>query len=72
MGTGIDAARSLAPEHARAMDNMKDQLILVLIERLGGKVDIPVSEIDGTGGRVLMMRANPENKTFEFKIRRKQ
>ena len=66
MGQGIDLARALAPEHARAIDNMKDQLLLVLIARLGGKVSIPVEEIDGTGGKVLSMFL--EGRTFNFEL----
>jgi hypothetical protein len=70
MGTGIDLARDGAPEHAAAIDNMKDQLLLVLIARLGGSIDIPVSEIDGTGGHVLMMSV--KGRTFHFELRKKQ
>lgn len=66
MGQGIDLARKLAPEHAQAIDNMKDQLLLVLIARLGGKVSIPVEEIDGTGGKVLSMAL--EGRTFHFEL----
>lgn len=66
MGQGIELARALAPEHAQAIDNMKDQLLLVLIARLGGKVEIPVEEIDGTGGKVLSMAL--EGRTFRFEL----
>lgn len=70
MGQGIDLARAEAPDHAEAIDNMKDQLLLVLIARLGGKVDIPVAEIDGTGDRMLMMSL--KGRTFHFELRKKQ
>jgi hypothetical protein len=70
MGQGIDLARLDAAEHAAVIDNMKDQLILVLIARLGGKLDIPVAEIDGTGDRVLMMSV--VGRTFHFELRKKQ
>lgn len=69
MGQGIDLARAEAPEHAAAIDNMKDQLLLVLIARLGGTIDIPVSEIDGTGDRLLMMSLN--GRSFHFELRKK-
>lgn len=69
MGQGIDLARAEAPEHAAAIDNMKDQLLLVLIARLGGKVDIPVAEVDGTGDRVLMMSI--KGRVFHFELRKK-
>lgn len=70
MGSGIDLARLDAPEHAAVIDNMKDQLILVLIARLGGTLDIPVEEIDGTGDRLLMMSV--KGRTFHFELRKKQ
>lgn len=70
MGQGIEQARAEAPEYAAALDNMKDQLLLVLIARLGGKVDIPVSEVDGTGDRVLLMSV--KGRTFHFELRKKQ
>lgn len=67
MGTGTRAAGT--PE-AALIDNMKDQLLLVLIRRLGGKVSIPVAEIDDTGGLVCLMGI--EGRTFHFEITRKQ
>lgn len=70
MGQGIELARAVAPEHAEAIDNMKDQLILVLIARLGGTLDIPVAEIDGTGDRMLLMSV--KGRTFHFELRKKQ
>lgn len=48
MGKGIDAARGMAPEHAEVLDDFKDQLLIVLLKRLGGKVSIPVAEVDDT------------------------
>lgn len=70
MGSGIDAARPHAPLHAAVMDNFKDQLILVLIERLGGKVTIPVAEVDNTGGKLLTMSITDGN--FNLNLERKQ
>jgi len=32
-------------EHRQAIEMMKDQLLIVLINRLGGTVDIPVTTI---------------------------
>ena len=70
MPSGIDLARLDAPEHAAAMDSMKEQLLLVLIARLGGSIDISVEEIDGTGDRILMMSL--KGRTFHFELRKKQ
>lgn len=69
MGSGIELARGIAPEHAQAMEDMKDQLLLVLIERLGGSVYVPVREIDNTGGKTLNMSTN--NGVFHFQLAKK-
>lgn len=66
MGKGIDLVRPHAPEHAAALDDMKDQLLIVLIKRLGGKVTIPVAEIDGTGSDLLAFSVDPVARTFRF------
>ena len=68
---GIDLARSSNPEHARAMDDMKDQLIIVLIKKLGGKVMLPVIEVDNTAGDLLYMSLDPTNQMFTFEVRKK-
>lgn len=70
MGQGIDAARSLAPEHAAMLDNLKDQLLIVFLKRLGGKVSIPVSEVDDTGGDLVSFSINEGN--FNFNVSKKQ
>jgi hypothetical protein len=49
---------------------MKDQLIIALVKKAGGKVSLPVEEIDDTGGWVLMM--NIRDRTFNFEARKKQ
>jgi len=70
MGKGIDLARAEAPLHAQVMDDLKDQLLLVFVRRLGGKVSIPVSEVDETGRFVLAFRI--EDRTFHFTLTEKQ
>ncbi|WP_424195568.1 hypothetical protein ACMYR3_06265 [Ampullimonas aquatilis] len=73
MGTGIDMARDQAPVHAQVLDDFKDQLLIALVQRLGGVdglVQIPVSEVDGTGQFILLMSV--ENSTFNFEVRKKQ
>lgn len=70
MGKGIDLARADAPEHAAVLDDLKDQLLIVFLRRLGGVVDIPVAEIDNTGGYVGAFRI--QNGIFHFEVRKKQ
>lgn len=44
------ALQSLAsPDHRAFMDQVKGQLLIVLVNRLGGAVDLPIPEVDGTG-----------------------
>jgi hypothetical protein len=47
---------------------MKNQLLILLINRLGGTVAIPVAEIDGTGGFNLAMRLDPTTRVFTFQV----
>lgn len=70
MGKGIDAARADAPEHAAALDDFKDQLLIALVRRLGGTVSIPVAEVDSTGGVVMLMSVR--DGMFNFEVRMKQ
>lgn len=70
MGQGIDLARADAPEHAQAIDDFKDQLLLVLLRRLGGNVRISVSECDDTGGLVAHMSV--KDGVFHFVVKPKQ
>lgn len=71
MGKGIDAARSVGPEHAALLDDLKDQLLIVFLKRLGGKVSIPVAEVDDTGQDLFAFRID-ENRVFHFETRKKQ
>lgn len=70
MGKGIDAARADAPEHTAVMDDFKDQLLIVFLKRLGGKVSIPVAEVDDTGQDLLAFRID-ENMVFHFELQKK-
>lgn len=69
MGKGIDLARPDAPLHAEVLDDFKDQLLIVLLNRLGGIVSIPVSEVDGTGGYVVHMSI--VDGVFHFEVKEK-
>lgn len=55
MGKGIELARADAPEHAAVLDDFKDQLLIVLLKRLGAlekPVVIAVAEAEDTGQRI--------------------
>lgn len=73
MGSGIDAIKDINPEHAELIAKILHQLMIVLLERLGalgGKVTVPITEVDATGGKVCYMRII--NGNFEFHLERKQ
>jgi len=69
MGKGIDLARPDAPLHAEVLDNFKDQLLIVLIRRLGETVSVPIDEVDDTGR--FMLAFSIHDGAFHFKLRRK-
>jgi len=69
MGSGINAAKELSPEAAQAMENFRDQLMIVLLQRLGDKVSIPVAEVDNTGGHLVTMKV--ENGVFNIEVIKK-
>lgn len=70
MGKGIDLARAEAPEHAAVLDELKDQLLIVFLKRLGGKVLIPVAEVDDTGGDLFAFNITADG-VFNFELRKK-
>tara|TARA_R110000744_G_C19371646_1_gene562782 strand:+ start:16413 stop:16784 length:372 start_codon:yes stop_codon:yes gene_type:complete len=57
--------------HMEAIEAMKNQLIIVLIKRLGGDINVPVSEIDGTGQDLLSMSLDNETQEFTFTTSKK-
>jgi hypothetical protein len=71
MGKGIDLAKMAGGgEHAALIDNLKEQLLLVFLRRLGGRVSIPVAEVDDTGG--LLLSFNVTDGVFNFELGIKQ
>ena len=74
MGKGIDMARAEAPEHAAVLDDFKDQLLIVLLKRLGAleqSVVIPVAEADDTGQDLVEMKIEGTPPAFTFNVRKK-
>ena len=69
MGRGIDMARPDAALHAQVLDDFKDQLLIVFLKRLGGKVSIPVAEVDDTAQDLFAF--NIVDGVFNFELRKK-
>ena len=59
-----------APEHARLLEVLKEQLLIVFVKRLGGDISIPLTEVDDTGQDVLTLSID-DNKVFHFKVIKK-
>jgi len=70
MGKGIDLARSIGPEHAALLDDFKDQLLIAMVVKNGGTLDLPVADVDATGGYTLAFSVT--DGVFHFKAQRKQ
>ena len=71
MGKGIDAAREFSKEHTDLLDDLKDQLLIVFLKRLGGRVEIPIAEVDDTTQDMLVFRLLLGHKSFLFEIKKK-
>ena len=73
MGKGIDLARELGnTEHADVLEHFKEQLLIVMLKRLGGKLEVPLKEMDDTGGDMMALALDPDTKIFHFTIVKKQ
>ena len=72
--SGFDLARDAgAGLHADVLENFRDQLLIVMLRRLAdktGKVDLPVAEVDATGGFVVWFSV--ADGLFHFEVRKKQ
>lgn len=67
MGKGIEKAKKIAPEHAALMDDLKDQLLIVFLRRLGGTINIPAKEVDEVGNCSLAFSVL--NNVFHFELK---
>lgn len=65
--------RTADPTANALIEAMLPQLLLVLIQRLGGSVRVPVDEIDATGGLVMRMAVEARGgvQSFRFIVERK-
>ena len=70
--------RKLTAQEAEAylggdtLNLVRQQLMLVLLDRLGGEVTIPVAEVDATGRFAMTMDVDQVTKTFTLKLGKKQ
>lgn len=65
--------QALGADGYEALQMMKDQLLVILIERLGGKVDVTVKEVDEAPiGKIMTMEIDQTTRTFTFEVKHKQ
>ena len=69
MGLPVDPQSD--PQFAAALDAMKGQLLICMVNRLGGSLTLPVAEVDQTGSWMLHIAADPAGRTFTFTTTRK-
>lgn len=61
-------------EHYLGGDTMalvRQQLMLVMLDRLGGALTIPISEVDATGKFMMSMSVDQDARTFTLQLGRK-
>jgi len=71
-GRKLSAAEAEAYLGGDAMNLVRQQLMLVMLDRLGGELTIPVSEVDATGRFTMTMNVDQAAKTFTLKLGRTQ
>ena len=70
--------RSLNAQEARdelgveTIHRLNDQLLIVMLNRLGGSVDVPCPELDGTGEFIVRVAVDHETRVFTLTSERKQ
>jgi hypothetical protein len=57
---------------AHMLEAMKGQMLIVLVNRLGGQVEIPVAEVDGTGAFMMNFGLTAARDAFVFQVTKKQ
>ena len=70
MSKKIKYAHELDDETTKQFNTFKDQLLIILIKRLGGIVDISIDESNDTGQDMLYMESDPV-KGFHFEVGKK-
>lgn len=59
----------LDPAAVAAIEAMKNDLLIIFVERLGGEVNVPVAEVDDKPkGKGLALSFDPLSKSFTFKV----
>lgn len=65
----MSAVAAQDAELQRVIRVAKEQLLVTLVRLAGGKVVVPVTELDANGGQVLVMELDQERRAFVLEIR---
>jgi hypothetical protein len=57
----------LDPKQAQIIARMKDQIIVAMIEKLGGEVRFNAQQLDDTGSKQLIMQADQNSNELVFR-----
>jgi hypothetical protein len=66
----VSADRAKA-ELQRMLPVLKEQVLLALVRSAGGRVEIPVAEVDANAGQIMTMRIDQETRMFVLEVRSK-
>lgn len=69
MGQRVASAKEAEEVYARSLVDLKDSVTIVLLNRLGGTISIPMCEIDETGKYLVELSIIDE--IFHFQVREK-
>lgn len=58
-------------ELQRMLPVLKEQVLLALVRSAGGRVEIPVAEVDANAGQIMTMRIDQETRMFVLEVRSK-
>ena len=70
-GRKLTAAEAEAYLGGETMDLFRQQLMLVMLDRFGREVEIPVSEVDATGRFGMTLELDPVKGLFRLKLMEK-
>ena len=66
------ALSELPPTFADDVKRMMHQVMICMVKRAGGKIEIPVAEVDDTGDDMMYMEIDEVRRVFIFKTEKKQ
>ena len=56
-------------ELQRMLPLFKEQVLLAMVRTAGGRVEVPVAEVDANAGQIMTMQVDQERKVFVLEVR---